>query len=322
MSDISRPVSGWRTLDGDPKSTSPGGHATGWRQAGAPARTARPKFQRVPRSYLNPPEDKVEIEPPPQRPTEPSTSMVTILLPVVGTVIMIAVMLLAFAGRNVIFMLAYMPVMLLSYLAAFINHTSSKRKYRERIALRESQYMNYLRGLHQMLSGLLERQRQASLVSSPSPMECLGLVERLNQRLWERSPQDADFLTLRLGVGNAPATFEINVQSLSQDMMQPDPLVSEAQKLAQGFASVPNVAVNLPLAEVGVAGVAGPQHLVQQSLRSFITQLACLHAPTEVRLMVLFPEADRDDWAWVRWLPHTWRGVLSSSSLPTVCSTM
>jgi DNA segregation ATPase FtsK/SpoIIIE, S-DNA-T family len=306
MSDISRPVSGWRSLDGDPKSAFPGDSTTGWREAGTATRTARPVFQRVPRSYLNPPEDKVEIQPPPQRPSEPSTSMITILLPVIGTVIMIGVMLVAFTGRNIIFMLAYMPVMLLSYVAAFINHTASKRKYREQTALRDSQYLNYLRSLHQVLVGLVERQRQASLVASPSPMECLALVERTGQRLWERSPRDADFLHLRLGIGSAPASFSIDTGSLSQDMLKPDPLISEAQKMAQGFANVPNIAVDLPLTEVGAAGIAGSQHLIQQTLRSLITQLASLHAPTEVKLVMLFPESDMEDWAWVRWLPHTW----------------
>jgi hypothetical protein len=38
-------------------------------------------FQRAPRTYLNPPTTELEIQPPPNRPIRPTSSLMAILLP-------------------------------------------------------------------------------------------------------------------------------------------------------------------------------------------------------------------------------------------------
>ncbi|MEV5967207.1 FtsK/SpoIIIE domain-containing protein [Kribbella sp. NPDC051952] len=70
----------------------------------------------------------------------------------------------------------------------------------------------------------------------------------------------------------------------------------------------------MPLAAVGVLGIAGPNGDSQRLGAWLAGQLATLHSPRTLRLMVLCPPDAADAWQWMRWLPHT-RGTEDDSYL-------
>ena len=203
MAHSGQPQTGWRPLAPDTAPPKADTGATGWQLPGTDAsRDARPPaFQRAPREYVALPQDTVMVQEPPAAPSQPSFSLLSILLPVVGTVIMLGVMLLVVGGGRAIYMLAYMPVMLLTYVASYVKYRSDRRKYQEAVAQRETGYRQYLAGCRQTLVRLDEEQRRAGVIANPAPTGCLARAERLDRRLWERAPGDEDFLGLRLGLG-------------------------------------------------------------------------------------------------------------------------
>ena len=105
MTHSGQPQTGWRPLAPDTAPPKVDAGASGWQIPGTDvARDARPPaFQRAPREYVAPPQDRVEVLEPPGVPSPPSFSLVSILLPVVGTLIMIGVMLFVFAGGYAIY---------------------------------------------------------------------------------------------------------------------------------------------------------------------------------------------------------------------------
>jgi S-DNA-T family DNA segregation ATPase FtsK/SpoIIIE len=64
------------------------------------------------------------------------------------------------------------------------------------------------------------------------------------------------------------------------------------------------VPATVPLVSVGVLGIAGPNGEAQQLGAWLTAQLAALHSPRTLRLMVLCPPEAAGDWQWTRWLPH------------------
>lgn len=308
MAHSGQPQAGWRPLSPDTAPPKADTGATGWQLPGTDAsRDARPPaFQRAPREYVALPQDTVKVQEPPAAPSQPSFSLLSILLPVMGTVIMLGVMLLVIGGGRAIYMLAYTPVMLMSYVASYFTYRSARRKYQEAVAQRETGYRQYLAGCRQTLARLDEEQRRSCVIANPTPTGCLARAERLDRRLWERAPGDEDFLDLRLGLGHLPPSFTIEPPRPPQDVLQQDPLFYEAQTIADEFALVRDVAITLPLAEAGVVGLAGPRYLSAEATRCLLLQLTTHHAPNELKLVLIFPESEMADWAWTRWLPHTW----------------
>ncbi|MFE1791349.1 cell division protein FtsK, partial [Streptomyces sp. NPDC059525] len=64
------------------------------------------------------------------------------------------------------------------------------------------------------------------------------------------------------------------------------------------------------LRESGALGVAGPRARLMGVARSVVAQLAALHAPAQLEIVLLAADRVRTlqerrrDWAWLGWLPH------------------
>ncbi len=259
-------------------------------------------FQRTTRIPQSLPKGEVEIPPPPPMPHKPSVSLLTILLPAGGTVLGLVIM-IAFGatagGANLILSMAIsIPMMAATYLATFINYVVQQNKFKKDVEKRKDGYERILKARRQELTALHAQQQSVLRQNDPEPQECLSRVKRLDRRLWERSPQDADFLSLRLGLGAQPSTVTIKPPK-EQTVLEPDPLVETAQNLAREFEWVPNVPICLPLREVGSAGLVGPREAVLNTSRALAIQVATHHSPDEVKIVAIFPEREMDDWGWV-----------------------
>ncbi|MCP1503644.1 S-DNA-T family DNA segregation ATPase FtsK/SpoIIIE [Curtobacterium herbarum] len=111
------------------------------------------------------------------------------------------------------------------------------------------------------------------------------------RRLWERRPTDADHLHVRVGIGDLPSTVTVE-DDRDQDRLDQEP------RWTRG------VPVTVPLAEVGVVGIAGPGTWPRSIGRWLLGQLAVTQSPREVQFVVLTAQSAVPDWAWTVWLPH------------------
>ncbi|MEV6972495.1 FtsK/SpoIIIE domain-containing protein [Kitasatospora sp. NPDC093806] len=133
------------------------------------------------------------------------------------------------------------------------------------------------------------RTRQAAAQRERWPDLATLLLNALGPgpRLWERGPGHPDALTLRLGTADRPG----------------GPGTSPGTVL-------PAVPVTLDLQTAGSLGLSGPRERLDALTRAVVAQLAALHPPTGLSLVVVDadparPPQDRaDTWAWALWLPH------------------
>jgi S-DNA-T family DNA segregation ATPase FtsK/SpoIIIE len=105
-------------------------------------------------------------------------------------------------------------------------------------------------------------------------------------RLWERRRGDVDMLDVRLGVADLPANLR-------------------ARRGAEidSAGMLPLVPVTLSL-RPGPLGIAGPRGIALGSARWAIAQLAALHSPADLDLVLLLSDGAAPAWTWARWLPH------------------
>ncbi|OIV37583.1 hypothetical protein BIV57_10300 [Mangrovactinospora gilvigrisea] len=158
---------------------------------------------------------------------------------------------------------------------------------------------------------LLERARRLR-ERWPDPSELLLAALGRGTRLWERRPGHPDELCVRLGTSDLPA---------DGDPSGADPAVLEdsAEPGTDPRAVLPAVPITVDLRETGVLGLAGPRRRLAGLARAVVAQLAGLHSPLHLELVVLTGPVDdaadgspedraareaADDWAWTRWLPH------------------
>ncbi|WP_455711898.1 FHA domain-containing protein [Streptomyces griseorubiginosus] len=118
----------------------------------------------------------------------------------------------------------------------------------------------------------------------PDPAALLLTALGPGARLWERGPGHPEALTVRLGTADRTA---------------PD-----------GTGLLPAVPVTADLREVGALGLAGPRARLAGLARAVVAQLAALHAPETLEIVLICADRSRPaqervaEWSWLGWLPH------------------
>ncbi|MDX3488755.1 MULTISPECIES: FHA domain-containing protein [Streptomyces] len=112
----------------------------------------------------------------------------------------------------------------------------------------------------------------------PDPAAVLLTALGPGPRLWERHPEHPEALVVRLGTTDR--------------------------------AEVPAVPVTVGLREAGSLGLAGPRARLAGLARATVAQLAALHSPFDLEIVLISTDRSRPleerrrEWAWLGWLPH------------------
>ncbi|MFF8946493.1 FHA domain-containing protein [Streptomyces sp. NPDC014864] len=118
----------------------------------------------------------------------------------------------------------------------------------------------------------------------PDPAALLLTALGPGRRLWERGPGHPEALTVRLGTTDRAAL--------------------------DGSGLLPAVPVTAGLREVGALGLAGPRARLSGLARAVLAQLATLHSPDTLEIVLLSTDRARSleertaEWSWLGWLPH------------------
>ena len=125
-------------------------------------------------------------------------------------------------------------------------------------------------------------------------------------RMWERSPADADFLDVRLGIGvQATAESAISLQwpeiPVGEEL---EPVTGRAlrdfmleQSRIRGIGKVVSLR-----SQPGFSFIGEDHGDLHALMRSVLCSLAVHHSPGEVKIMVVTRHPER--WSWLVWLPH------------------
>ncbi|MEV7287958.1 FHA domain-containing protein [Streptomyces sp. NPDC093252] len=118
----------------------------------------------------------------------------------------------------------------------------------------------------------------------PDPAALLLTALGPGPRLWERAPGHPEALTVRLGTA---------------DRRAPD-----------GSGLLPAVPVTADLREAGALGLAGPRPRLAGLARAVLAQLAALHSPDGLEIVLISADRSRTvrertaEWSWLGWLPQ------------------
>ncbi|WP_406420080.1 FHA domain-containing protein [Streptomyces sp. NBC_00842] len=122
------------------------------------------------------------------------------------------------------------------------------------------------------------RPRSSSAGTWPDPAAVLLTALGPGPRLWERHAEHSEALVVRLGTTDR--------------------------------AELPAVPVTVGLREAGSLGLAGPRERLAGLARSTVAQLAALHSPADLEIVLISTDRARSaderrrEWAWLGWLPH------------------
>lgn len=190
---------------------------------------------------------------------------------------------------------------------------SSESEASEKIKERERLYDNHINENREILQNwkneLILNWHQTHL----DPQFCINMVKDRSSSVWERIPQDFDFLKVRVGIGTVPSNFDIKVPK--QNGVEKDPMLEKAREMTEKFTTITNAPALLDLNKYRVVGLVGDEEELNRFCRTVVTQLASHHAPDELKLAVFMNKTQRENWDWMRWIPHVWNDTRSGRYL-------
>lgn len=143
------------------------------------------------------------------------------------------------------------------------------------------------------------------------PNTAPALIEQIQRRpgaLWQRRPDDPDFLTVRIGAGQTSPRVRVELSEKAPAVRLPERNAGFAQQqrrasdFVAGARALAGVPVVIPLREYGsVAVVADPAHqeLANEVVRALLGQIALLHSPYDAQITVITPKFREAEWNWV-----------------------
>ena len=164
------------------------------------------------------------------------------------------------------------------------------------------EYMQHLSRQRKKVLKTVRAQREAALYRHPDPDTLWALP--VGPRLWERRRGDADFATVRIGLGPQDLATPL-VPPAATTLEKMEPMCALAlRRFVTTYAQVPELPVTMALNGFARVHVRGDEDASRALVRSLIAQATAFHAPDDMLVAVAVSPERRADWEWVKWLPH------------------
>jgi DNA segregation ATPase FtsK/SpoIIIE, S-DNA-T family len=248
----------------------------------------RVEFNRPPRVTRTYSGVRVELPAPPDRPRKQRVPMISAVVPVI-------------LGGFMYFLLGPIGAvfMLLSPVLLIASWVEAKRTGQFEFKEQLSEHRSMIDEQVQRLDAERELEVRSRFKEAPGAGELGGLVRSLSDRLWERAPDDADFLRLRIGTAELPSRTTVTVSSGGARDLRKD-----VEAIPGRFELLDDVPLAVDVLDHRGIGIAGPLHATRALARSLVMQAATLHSPTDLAVVALVGEGGLIHWDFLKWLPH------------------
>ena len=205
---------------------------------------------------------------------------------------------------DLVFSIAMASVMIIcSFMLPKITKYYNKRREHKRELLRQKKYREYLETKKAEINKMLTYQKQTLLENNPSAKECYEFTTGIKNRLWEKEITDFDFLTIRVGTGNIPASVKLMCPE-KRFSIDEDELIDEAIEVAKTAKTLTNVPITVSLAENFVSSIICNFDKQEEYLNGIMLQLLALHNPKDLKIVFLTNEKNKHKWEYLKLIPH------------------
>ncbi|KXT94509.1 FtsK/SpoIIIE family protein, putative secretion system component EssC/YukA [Streptococcus oralis] len=201
-----------------------------------------------------------------------------------------------------IYILATVGMSITTMIFSIRGFIKNRKKYKADKKERVDLYRLYLKDKVKELTRLEREQKEGMHYHFPTILELTDLVESYNHRIYEKTPLHFDFLYYRLGLGKMPTSYDLKYGQQERSGKK-DALEEEGYALYSRHKKIPDMPIPANLSH-GPVGYIGPRNLVLEQLQLLVMQLATFHSYHDVQFITILPEEEKEQWSWMRWLPH------------------
>jgi len=246
---------------------------------------------------------QVELQAPPQiQRSEGLTGALAMILPMFGSMGMMAVM--ALSGRRSPMMILMSGLFMVAMLGvAVLNIHRNRTQFRASVTGARREYLTYIARMRKQARETEEGQREFARWFLPHPAD-LPLILDLGLRTGERTSSQGEFLLTRVGLADQPLSQEMYLPE-DATLSEVDPVAESAvEQLITTYAEVKDLPLGVNVGGVPRVCFSGPIAEARSLARSMLIEVCAFTSATEVRVAILASERLLPEWEWAKWLPH------------------
>lgn len=276
-------------------------------------------FYRAPRISRKIEKEVVNIEPPPPKRTNDNMPLFltigsTLSMGVFSVITVISTLSGIIRGDqsvgetilSIISSLAMVMSMLLIPLLTSKWEKSRDKKYEEK---RQKKYSEYIASKKKEIEQIKNKQKNILFENYATTEECTSIILKKDKRLWERTIENPDFLSITLGIGNIPLDIDISYPQKEAFSMEDekDNLMEMVYDFTKEIETLKNVPVTLSLTqEKIIAYIDKNEENINKFMHNLFIQLMAFQSYNDLKLVFLLKKDNLKKWEYVKTFPYVW----------------
>lgn len=257
----------------------------------------------------------IKIDPPPSKAEEDKTPLIY----TIGPMMTMAMMSVAMGYSSLIGVIdgtrdlsTALPTLIMSFamlmtmlLWPILQKSYQRKQRKKKEKLRQEKYTQYIEEKRKLIDTEMKVQRQI-LIDNYVPLNVTkDIIYSKKRNLWEREIEQADFLDLRLGMGNAQLQGNVSFPE-EHFSLQDDNLLKEVYKLGAESHTLESVPISLSFVRNRVTAIIGMAAIKQSFIEGLILQMMAYHSYEDLKIVLLTNEKNESTWDYLKVLPHCW----------------
>lgn len=182
-----------------------------------------------------------------------------------------------------------------------LRYRNQKKQAEDDKIENEKKYRAYLQKKEDEIVDSVESQLRVMSEEAPSVIDC-ARIDESSTILWSRSFNSSNFMSLRMGIGQAGFIRKIVVPE--KRYAEENDLTEEARELAKKYEKIDNAPICCNLRKATSLGIIGEREDIIEQALTLIVEASSLHSYEDLKIVLLYPNSEARLWRPVRFLPH------------------
>lgn len=168
---------------------------------------------------------------------------------------------------------------------------------------RQEKYKKYLKDIEKQINEECYIQKQIINENFIGVDECIKRILQISKDLWNKSKGQSDFLEIRVGTGNKPASVKLNY-SPRKFTIEEDNLRDSLYELCESEKIIYDVPITLSLFKNWNSGIIGEYDKISKFIKGIIVQLVTYYSYIDLKMVFIYDEKSQPEFSFLKWLPH------------------
>lgn len=261
-----------------------------------------PLFIRNTRQKIKQNNEPIAVLDPPEKPTKPSSNIITSLLPAIAMFGVTFVLrgMMGDSGTFAIFAVMSMGIGVLASAAGIIV---TRVTYRKDCKKRKEDYSMYSRRKEEEIIQCRKEELTNLKETYYSIEQDVRHFKDFDSSLFDRIPGDDDFIDVYLGLGRVESKRQVDYKH-QETMDSEDNIAQIPMNLATQYKYIEKAPIVLKLRESNVVGVVGEDSNINILIENIIIDLMARQYYGDIDIYFLMDKEDEENFSWIRLLPY------------------